>query len=982
MAVNPRHTLHRDSDQSKLCCIEATELLQGGRKERVTDPQSRSDALRLTVAEYDQTADAMLWIVPDGHIIHANDAACRSLRYSREHLLSLRVCDIDLHSSPDRWRQQWDEIRRSHSLVFESSYRTGDGTAIPVEVSANYQEIETKEYGCLVACDISQRRLSQSNHRLLHEIGQDAPFGSEWFEYLIENTLDIITVLGTDLRIRYASPSAERVLGYATRELLGMSAFDLVHPADTALVVMLVNEAYENPTEVRSAEVRLRHRDGSWRIQEAVGKRLPSSAPVPGLIVNLRDVTERHSAEHAKRERQERLIVQQDALVELATAEVVQSGDLENAVRHITEVTARTLAVERVSVWLLNDERSGIRCMDLFRSSQGDHASEKELRAADYPRYFAALESDRVIAADDARCDLRTREFAEAYLEPLGITSMLDAPVRLHGKLVGVVCSEQVGPPRHWSAEDQNFVGSVADMVSLALEAAQRKTTEQALRRSEAQYRALFQHATYGMYRSTPEGRFLAVNPALVQMLGYDSEGELLEIDLARDIYTGPNERATLIDRHGSAPVRGVEVDWKRKDGTVLNVRLSGRTVCREDGAIDYFEMMAEDITERRKLEGQLRQAQKMEAIGQLTGGITHDFNNMLSIVLANAEMVAASLGPDQTALLADVREMQAAAQKTARMVRRLLGYSRHAELSLVPTDLGSVVDNLSSMLSRVLPENIEVQVATKPVGTVEADAGAVEQMLLNLATNARDAMPQGGILRIKVHDTELDESRRAVEPWIKPGAYVCITVSDTGVGMDRDTKDRVFEPFFTTKPTGVGTGLGMAMVYGLAKQHGGFVHVYSEIGQGSVFRLYFPIVAGAVNDCDAASPVTELVGGSETILLVEDEEALRRSGKRVLERFGYTVLTATDGQEGLELYSANSSRIDLVISDLVMPRISGWQLYQSLTQQYKSLRFLMASGYSQAEAGRAPPGAQVPFVHKPWTLRDLLVRVRQVLDG
>jgi PAS domain S-box-containing protein len=928
----------------------------------------------------DQAPHLLFWVTPQGRFIHANEAACLSLGRSREKLLAMNVRDLGMRFDGQGWTDVWEVVRRRRSLACEASCRTDDGSELSVEVTIGHEQAGADEYG-VVAGRGSLERGCQGDDGEWGESVQAASLGEEWFGFLIENTLDIITVLDTDLRIRYLSPSAEHVLGYKPEELLGKSALGLIHPMDSWRAMTLIRQALDNPDEQQTGEVRIRHRDGSWRFQEAVGKRLPQSAPIRGLVINLRDTTERRRIFEAERNRSEKTSVQQQVLVQLAASELREQGDLIGAVRRMTAVTARTLEVERASVWLYEDDRTRIRCVDLFARSTNQHSQGAALEAADYPTYFAALESDRVIAADDACLDSRTREFTDSYLRPLGINSMLDAAIRVRGKAVGVVCVEHVGPPCHWATEDQNFVGSIADMVSLAIEAGQREAAEQALRKSEAQYRALVEHATYGIYRSSPEGRFLAVNPALIEMLGYGSEEEVLALDLASDVYVGPQDRASLVERYRQEPAISVEVDWKRRDGSVLPVRLSGRPVHSETGELECFEMIAEDVSKHRRLEDQLRQAQKMEAVGQLTGGIAHDFNNMLSVVMASAELVASALEPHQAEALADVREIQQAAQKTARMVKQLLGFSRRAELSLVPVELGEVISNLSSMLSRVLPESIDVIVDVEPVSTVEADVGAIEQMVLNLATNARDAMTEGGTLKIQVRQMDVDVTP-AAEPWIWVGTYVCISVCDNGIGMDQETCSRVFEPFFTTKPPGVGTGLGMAMVYGLTKQHGGFVHVYSEHGKGTTVRLMFPVIEEEARDPDVQPLSDAPMGGEETILLVEDDESVRRIGKRVLERFGYNVITASDGEQGLEAFRRHHSDIGLVISDVVMPRMSGWQLHEALRRECPELKFLMASGYGESEANGAPLGAEVPVVQKPWTVHELLCQIRQVLEG
>ncbi len=512
----------------------------------------------------------------------------------------------------------------------------------------------------------------------------------------------------------------------------------------------------------------------------------------------------------------------------------------------------------------------------------------------------------------------------------------------------------------------------------------ERQLAEEALRRSERSFRTLVERAMYGIYRSTPEGRLLAVNPALVRMLGYGSEAELLAVDLGRDVYADPDERRRLIEAHGDAAyVEGIEVDWRRKDGDPIRVRLSGTSVRNDRGEVEAFEMIVEDVTERRTLEAQLRQAQKMEAVGQLTGGIAHDFNNLLTVILANADLIAKALPPESTELRADVGDLQAAARRGAAMVRKLLAFSRREELRVRPVELPRLVADLSGMLRRLLPEHISLKTRTsEPVRSVLVDPGTVEQILLNLVTNARDAMPAGGTLEITVADAAIDEAYLSSHAWGEPGTYVRLSVSDTGTGMDEATLAHVFEPFFTTKPPGIGTGLGLAMVYGLVKQQHGFIDLRSHPGQGTTVDIYLLPAAGLEGSLPSR-PRAELPRGTETILLVEDEEGIRRSASRILRRFGYQVLLAADGEEALDLYRQHRADIQLVISDVVMPRLGGAGLYQQLQRDADPPKFIFTSGYAAREVGdRATLERAGPLLQKPWSVDDLLRRVREVLDG
>src|SRR5439155_414066 len=335
---------------------------------------------------------------------------------------------------------------------------------------------------------------------------------------------------------------------------------------------------------------------------------------------------------------------------------------------------------------------------------------------------------------------------------------------------------------------------------------------------------------TYGIYRSTPAGRFLSVNSALVRMLGYDSEDELLALDLGQQVYADPAARArALAGFSGADSVQGLEVEWQRKDGKRVLVRLSGRAVRRPDGTIDSFETVAEDITERRVLEEQLRQSQKIEALGQLTGGIAHDFNNLLTLILSYAGVIRKAVSPDFKEEHADLRDLISAALRGRVMVKELLGFARRSRLELQSVHLGGLIDDLSGFLRRILPADVEIMASSEhDLPDVRADVHATEQILFNLVTNARDAMPDGGVLRIETSRVHLSEDQRQAWGSVRAGEHVCLSVGDTGIGMDEETRAHMFEPFFTTKPAGKGTGLGLSTVYGLVKQHGGGIDVDS----------------------------------------------------------------------------------------------------------------------------------------------------------
>ena len=741
----------------------------------------------------------------------------------------------------------------------------------------------------------------------------------EHFRSLIENASDIVTVVGDNGVFRYASPSVERVLGYGPSELLERNAFDYVHPDDMALVTEALARAIQRPGTPQAAQFRFRARDGSWRLLDAVGQARAEHSGSAHLIVNARDVTERQRQERALRENKERL------RTVIAGAPLVLFALDRHGV--FTMVEGRGLDALGVRPALL----VGRSAFELY---------------ADLPHALA---------------DVRRALAGETF------SSVVD--------VFGVVFETWYSPVRDGD-------GPVAGVIGVGTDITERRRAEEALRHSEESHRALVQHASYAIYRSTPDGRFLTVNPALVAMLEYESAEQLLGVDLATDVYADPTERARILARFEQSgdALDGVEVTWKRRNGQSILVRLAGRAVRRADGSIECFETIAEDVTERRALEEQLRQSQKLEAIGQLTGGIAHDFNNLLTIILANAQLLAKAIPATLEHAHADLRDVTSAALRGRVMVKELLGFARRSRLELQPVSLDGLVRDLSGFLRRILPADVEIVTHDgADLPDVRADVHAVEQIVFNLATNARDAMPDGGVLRIETSQVHLAEEQRQACGAVRAGAHVCLAVDDTGVGMDAATRARMFEPFFTTKAPGKGTGLGLATVYGLVKQHGGGIEVDSEPGKGTRFRIYFPLAEAAAAPARPQPGEPEARGGSETVLVVEDDDQLRRSAKRILEDAGYQVVTAADGLEALEALRQTAG-VRLVFSDLVMPRLGGRALYDAARREGVTIPFLFASGYSDPDRGGSLDPA-LPLMHKPWMATDLLGRIRAILD-
>jgi len=530
----------------------------------------------------------------------------------------------------------------------------------------------------------------------------------------------------------------------------------------------------------------------------------------------------------------------------------------------------------------------------------------------------------------------------------------------------------------------RNAKGEPEKFVIVNRDITERKAAMEALRLADADFRSVVEDAPYGICRTSSEGQLLRVNPALQKILGYDDSTELLKANLELQIFRSASECQRLFELlHRVDDFKDVEAEWKRKDGTPIMVLCGGRRIAGSDGQSVYFEMFVEDITEKRILERQLRMTGKMEAVGRLSGGIAHDFNNLLGVIIGYSQVLKRALGPENP-LTEHAIEVEKAGERAAALTRQLLAFSRQQILTPTVLNLNDLVVDMQKMLPRLIREDIAVSTALdQKLCSVRADRNQIEQVILNLAVNARDAMPEGGRLRIDTKNVRLDELYARSHPGAKPGEYACLSVTDSGTGIDPETLGHIFEPFFTTKELGKGTGLGLATVYGIVKQSGGYVWVDSEPGKGAAFQIFLPRVA-QIADSQAVRPyLDENLRGSETILLVEDAEPLRRLAASFLCSHGFKVLSAPDAEEALKIAAGYAGAIQLLVTDVVMPGQNGRVLAERLVASYPSMKVLYISGYTDsfiAGHGILDPGAIL--LNKPFTEDTLIHKVREVLDS
>lgn len=500
---------------------------------------------------------------------------------------------------------------------------------------------------------------------------------------------------------------------------------------------------------------------------------------------------------------------------------------------------------------------------------------------------------------------------------------------------------------------------------------------------SESSFRTLIQNAPFGVYRSNVEGRLLLVNPALVEILGYDSAEELLTRNLDRDIYLHPTLRRRVVGEYWhNKHYWDFEADWKRKDGVVIKVRLTGRACHASKDHPLYFEIFVEDISERSELEQQLIQAQKMEAVGQLAGGIAHDFNNLLGMILGQADLLTEESRSDDPRL-ARAQAIHDAAARAAALTRKLLAFSRKQRADPRRIDINSAVHDFEKLVCEFTGEKIEISLRLSPkTGLIYIDPIQLEQILMNLVINARDAMPDGGKLMIETSRIEFTESEARHRLGTRPGQFVLLSISDTGVGMDKLTMSRIFEPFFTTKPVGKGTGLGLSTTYGIVRQTHGFIIPSSEPGRGTTFRIYFPPAEEASPDILPDSDADGLRRGSETILLVEDEPGIREITRELLAAGGYRVLEAGNFSCAIDIAEQAKEPISLLLTDLFLPGMDGQTLATRLRTILPDLHVLFMSGYSDDLLPDHTALSQSPTVlRKPFSRSDLLDRVRCALS-
>ncbi len=719
-----------------------------------------------------------------------------------------------------------------------------------------------------------------------------------------------------------------QITGYAQAELTGQSARILYENDEEFERVGEVKYAQISETGTGTVETRWKRKDGTIIDIILSSTAIDPQNPSAGVVFTALDVTERKQAQQALRESEERYRAVFD-----------NAGIGIDMVDRDGKVVGVNPALSDMLGYTEEDFRQ-LTLMDIT------HPDDREI---------SKRSLDGILSGEVASYRVEKR-----YIRKDGGV--------LWGDLS--VSAIQDAEGKHTAT-----VGVIADIT-------ERKESQVKLKQSEERLRLIIDSSPIGII-IVQEGKYVYVNPRFVEIFGYEKADEILGLPVEA-IYV-PESKELIVQRvpdstSGTKTISHYEAVGVSKSGKAIDAGAWVTEIEYLGGEASLAFVM--DVTESKRLRSQLLQAQKMESIGTLAGGIAHDFNNLLTVVLGFSELLL--IGKDeQDPSYADLQRINHAARNGADLVRRILTFSRKAEFNPRPLNLNHEIEQAKQLLTRTVPKMIEVElVLSDGLPTVIADPTQVEQVLMNLAVNARDAMPEGGKLTIDTKPVTLDEEYCRLHLGSKPGDYVMLSISDTGHGMDSETLNHIFEPFYTTKASGEGTGLGLAMVYGMVKQCGGYIIGYSEPGMGTAFRIYLPVIpTEAKSEPPTDKPI--LSRGTETILLVDDEEMVRDLGKRILERSGYTVLTAANGKEAVNLYRKQGSKISLVILDLIMPEMGGRQCLEELLKIDSQVNVLIASGYSAAgETKKTIESGARGYVGKPYEMRGLLEAVRRVLDA
>jgi PAS domain S-box-containing protein len=749
------------------------------------------------------------------------------------------------------------------------------------------------------------------------------------YRHLIEHATDIIFTITVDGRLITVNKAAESLFGYAREAFIGQSIFELIAPEYRETARQMISEKIAGSQSSTTYTIDVLRR-GNERIPLEISTQVIYDGGLPLAVQGIgRDISERLRASEVLKEREHffRALIEQ-------SADVLVVIDDQPVVRYVSPA---------------------------FRTVLGHD-----------PAVVTGTSGFQLVHPDDVS------RAESAFRQVLTTTQSVSHELRVR---------DAEGVYRHMDIHVRNMLADpiIRGIVLDCRDITDRRRTEQALRESEQRLRKLLETSGEGIAIRGADGRIAFANERFASILGY-SVDQIVGWPIERVV--APSSQGVLREsferRRATGRSESIDLQLLHRNGSHVDVILAASPMYDEQGNFSGALGMVTDITERKKLEAQLRQSQKMEAVGRLAGGVAHDFNNLLTAIRGHADLILTEVS-EASPIRADCEEISRAADRAAALTQQLLAFSRKQMLQPVVLEIDAAIREMEPLLRRLINEDIDLLTALDaPSGTVRADRNQIEQVMLNLVVNARDAMPEGGTLRIATALVTVDAASEADHGDTAPGEYVKISVSDDGTGMDPLTLSHVFEPFFTTKDMGHGTGLGLSTVYGIIQQSEGYVRATSELNRGSTFDVYLPRVREPVRARSALQEASPNVALGETILVAEDEDAVRALTCRILRKRGYHVLEARDGREALEIARHFEGDIQLVVTDVIMPRVGGRELSEGLSRMKPSVKVLFMSGYTDdqlLQRGILQSGSR-NFLEKPFTPETLARKVRQVLES